>query len=295
MTNAQRIGLAAVVALAGVVVAAQNTGSRLADADWPLYSRDLAGTKYSPLAQITTANVAGLAQAWSVPLAPPAGRRGAPASGVEEPAGREGEPPPAARGGAGGPGGARAGRGRGADAFGNPPGNPEATPIVVDGVMYLPAGGSRVLALDAATGRELWRHDLPRELPLTARGVAYWPGDRTNPPRILFTAGPKLVALNAATGDLSSGFGKDGMVEIAVPWNGVPTIFRHVVVLGATVGEVPIGPPGDTRAFDARTGAKLWEFHSVPRPGEKGHETWLDDGWKGRSGVNNWGWYQTVD
>ena len=55
------------------------------------------------------------------------------------------------------------------------------------------------------------------------------------------------------------------------------------------------GRPGDTRAFDARTGAKLWEFHTVPRPGEKGHETWLDDGWKGRSGVNDWGWYQTLD
>ena len=55
------------------------------------------------------------------------------------------------------------------------------------------------------------------------------------------------------------------------------------------------GPPGDSRAYDARTGAKLWDFHSVPRPGEVGHETWLDDGWKGRSGVNVWGWYMTVD
>jgi quinoprotein glucose dehydrogenase len=66
-------------------------------------------------------------------------------------------------------------------------------------------------------------------------------------------------------------------------------------MLGATVGEVPIGPPGDSRAYDARSGKKLWDFHSVPRPGEVGHETWLDDGWKGRSGVNVWGWYMTVD
>ena len=86
------------------------------------------------------------------------------------------------------------------------------------------------------------------------------------------------------------------MAEITVPWNGVPTVYKNVVVLGATVGELPTtGPSGDTRAFDARTGAKLWEFHTVPRPGEKGHETWLDDGWKNRSGVNNWGWTQTVD
>ena len=66
-------------------------------------------------------------------------------------------------------------------------------------------------------------------------------------------------------------------------------------MVGATVGEVPVGPAGDSRAYDARTGAKLWDFHSVPRPGEVGHETWLDDGWKGRSGVNVWGWYMTVD
>ncbi len=86
------------------------------------------------------------------------------------------------------------------------------------------------------------------------------------------------------------------MAEITVPWNGVPTVYKNVVVLGATVGELPTtGPSGDTRAFDARTGAKLWEFHTVPRPGEKGHETWLNDGWKGRSGVNNWGWTQTID
>src|SRR3984893_15828967 len=64
---------------------------------------------------------------------------------------------------------------------------------------------------------------------------------------------------------------------------------------GGASAKGPVGPPGDARAFDARAGAKLWEFHTVPRPGEKGHETWLNDGWKGRSGVNNWGWYQTID
>ncbi len=61
------------------------------------------------------------------------------------------------------------------------------------------------------------------------------------------------------------------------------------------MGELPVGPPGDSRAYDARTGQKLWEFHSVAQPGEVGHETWLDDGWKGRSGTNVWGWYMTVD
>jgi glucose dehydrogenase len=295
------IGLGAVLVVCSAVLAQNN--ARPADGDWPMYSRDLAGTKYSPLAQITAENVSKLTQAWTVRLVPPAGRRGAapPAVAPEESAANRGSGAPAAGPAAAGPapasaGQAVAGRGRGAvDAFGNPPGNPEATPIVVNGVMYLPVGSTRILALDADTGKELWRHELPRELPTTARAVAYWAGDRNNPARIIFTAGPRLVALNATTGDLSSGFGKDGMAEITVPWNGVPTIYKNVVVLGATVGEIPDGPPGDTRAFDARTGAKLWEFHTVPRPGEKGHETWLNDGWKQRSGVNNWGWTQTLD
>jgi glucose dehydrogenase len=291
--NTRIIALA--VTLIGGGLLAQTTNTRPADGDWPMYSRDLAGTRYSPLTQINTENVARLTPAWSVRLTAPAGRRGGPPpAGAPE----DGAVAPASRGAGGAPGQGEAapGRGRGADVFGNDAGsNPEATPIVIDGVMYLPAAGSRILALDGETGKELWRHELPRGIATTARGVAFWGGDRNNPARILFTAGPKLFALNVTTGDLSSGFGKDGAAEIAVPWNGVPTVYKHVVLLGATVGEVPVGPPGDTRAFDARTGAKLWEFHTVPRPGERGHETWLNDGWKGRSGVNNWGWYQTVD
>lgn len=275
-----------------VAVFAQSNKAPLPDGDWPTYSHDQAGTRYSPLAQIDVDNVAKLTQVWSHRLVEtPAGRRGGPSA-------EQGGAQPAARGGAPvADGNGVQGRGRGAavDAFGNPPGNPEATPIVVGGVMYLPAGGTRILALDAETGTPLWEHELPKGTFTTARAVTYWPGGGGQPARLFVTAGPKLIALNAATGDLSSGFGKDGSVEITVPWNGAPTVYRNVVVLGATVGEVPIGPPGDSRAYDARTGAKLWEFHTVPRPGEKGHETWLNDGWKGRSGVNGWGWYMTVD
>ena len=113
--------------------------------------------------------------------------------------------------------------------------------------------------------------------------------------RILLTAGPRLVALDAATGQPAAGFGRDGIVEILVPWNGVPVIYKNVAILGATTGEVPLGPPGDTRAFDVRTGAKLWQFHNVPLPGETGHDSWLDDGWRGRSGTNVWAWYMTLD
>jgi glucose dehydrogenase len=238
--------------------------------DWPMYAHDLAGTKFSPLKQITTDNAATLQPAWNRTL-------------VERPA-------------------AGVGRGRGA---GGPEllSNPEVTPIVVNGVMYLLSAGNTVTALDAATGAQVWQHTIDGDS--TGRGVAFWPGDRSNPERILFTASPlksagpsapaRLMALDAATGKPSEGFGTNGVVDIAVGWNGVPVVFRNLVLLGATVGEVPDGPPGDTRAFDARDGKKLWEFHTVPRPGETGHDSWLDEGWKHRSGVNIWGWYMTAD
>jgi len=250
----------------------------VADGDWPMYGRDLAGTKFSPLKQVTANNVSALRPAWNLTL-------------VERPAPVPGQ-----------------GRGRGP---GGPEilSNPEVTPIVVNGVMYLLAAGNQILALDAATGKEVWRYTIA-DGDSTGRGVAYWPGDRNNPERVMFTAGPpkaktsepnqinggaRLIALDAATGKPSEGFGVNGVAEIGVPWNGVPLIFKNVITLGATVGEVPDGPPGDTRAFDARTGKKLWEFHTVPRPGEPGHDSWLNDGWKSRSGVNIWGWYMTVD
>jgi glucose dehydrogenase len=170
----------------------------------------------------------------------------------------------------------------------------EVTPIVVKGVMYLPAGKT-VLALDPETGKDLWRYEV-QGAQASTRGVAYWPGDKHNPPRIIFTTfDKKMIALDAATGKIVPSFGKDGIVEMEVGYNGVPTIFKNIVMLGASVGELPVGPPGDTRAFDAVTGKLLWDFHTVPQPGEVGHETWLNDGWKGRSGTNVWGWYMSVD
>ena len=254
---------------AGLVSAGLAVGihaQKAGDGDWPMYARDLAGTKFSPLKQITTDNVSGLQPAWNLTL-------------VERPQGQ--------------------GRGRGAGA--EPlPSNPEATPIVINGVMYLLSAGNTITALDAATGQQVWQRRIDGDS--TGRGVAFWPGDRNNPERIMFTASAptgstsaRLIALDAATGKPSEGFGTNGVVDIGVPWNGVPLVFKNLVMLGATVGEVPDGPPGDTRAYDARDGKKLWEFHTVPRPGELGHETWLDDGWKNRSGTNIWGWYMTVD
>jgi glucose dehydrogenase len=216
-----------------------------------MYSRDLGGTRYSPLTQLDVSNVNKLEQAWSYRLQP-SGFRFATANGVSE-----------------------------------------LTPIVVNGVMYVSAE-TRIAALNPETGAEVWRYDVP-EGQASPRGVAYWSGDRQNLARIFFTAGRNLMALAAATGKIDPGFGNQGTVDMVVPYAGVPTIIKNVIAVGATTGVLEAGPPGNTRAFDARTGKKLWEFPSVPHPGQPGSKSWLNEGWKERSGVNAGGWYMTAD
>lgn len=221
------------------------------DADWPMYRRDLAGTGYSPLADISAANVARLSASWTYSL-------------------QAADP-------------AAAGRGP----------NSQATPIVVNGVMYLPAA-DRIVALDADSGRERWRHVVASGAP-SRRGVAYWRGEGSLPPRIVFTAGRRLTALNASDGTPAAGFGVDGAIDLVVPYNSVPLVFGRVVVVGANTPPGSPGGIGNARAFDVRTGAKLWEFSSVPQPGEVGHDTWAGDSWRGRLGVNAWPFYFTLD
>jgi quinoprotein glucose dehydrogenase len=181
----------------------------------------------------------------------------------------------------------------------------EVTPIVIDGIMYLPAG-NRVVALDPETGKEVWRYDLPGATIASQRGVAYWPGDKTNPPRILFTSGHKMIGLNARTGKLDPGFGSEGAMTMDVPFAGVPTVFKNLIFVGMNIfgpgepnphnqDEEPGGLPGDSRAYDARTGKKLWDFHAIPRPGEANHDDWQGESWKNRAGNNMWSYSMTVD
>lgn len=227
-------------------------GQTARPADWPMYNRDLAGTRFSPLTQINPKNVATLTKAWAYRL-------------QNDPA-------------AGGPQGPTS----------------EATPIVVNGILYMPAG-NRIVALEPETGKEIWSYRLKAGTP-SRRGVTWWPGDKNNPPRIVFTTGRMMMALNANTGKVDPGFGNEGEVDLVIPYNSPPTIYKNMLFVGANVGETQKpGEPGNTRAYDARTGKKVWEFHSVPQPGETGHETWEGDGWKDRTGVNNWGFSMTVD
>ena len=228
------------------------------DGDWPMYRHDLAGTGYSPLIEVDTKNVATLTQAWVY--------------GLQSEASAATVPP--ATGGQDGV-------------------NSQATPIVISRVMYLPAA-NRVVALESETGKEIWRYPVSGAAP-SRRGVAYWRGEGNDAPRIIFTAGRRLIALDAKTGTLAIGFGKEGEVDMVVPYNSVPLVYQNIIVVGANTPPGTPGGIGNPRAFDARTGAKLWEFSSVPQPGAVGHDTWEGDSWKGRLGVNAWPFYFTLD
>ena len=225
--------------------------------DWPMYRGDLAGTGYSALAEITPANASTLTRQWTYSLRP-------------DPVATASADDPAARGP-----------------------NSQATPIVVNDVMYLPAA-DRVVALEPETGQEVWRHTVTGGAP-SRRGVAYWPGADGTSPRVIFTAGQRLVALDAATGDVVAEFGQAGEVDMVVPYNSVPLVYDNVVVVGANTPRGAIGGIGNARAFDARTGGRLWEFSSVPQPGTVGHDSWEGDSWQGRLGVNAWPFYFTMD
>ena len=107
-------------------------------------------------------------------------------------------------------------------------------------------------------------------------------------------SGASLIALDAATGTPAAGFGSNGAVDVGVSYGGTPTIFENVAIIGAASLELPQGAPGNPRAFDVRTGAKLWEFQTVPRAGEPFNETW-GDGWEGRGGTNMWAFAAPID
>jgi quinoprotein glucose dehydrogenase len=259
--------MAACLALASPLHAA-------AAGDWQDYGRDGGNARFSPLSEITPANVGRLHQAWVYHMRPP-GVKAETFPGLPE-----------------------AMRKRFATGF-TPS---EATPLVVKGVMYLPTPYNRVVALDAASGRELWAYTLPPRDQAATRGVAYWPGGKGQAARIVFgTRSGKLIALDAATGKLANGFGTDGIVDMKTPevMNGnhaaplglssPPTIYRDLIITGSRVQEMPVkGAAGDVRAWDARTGKLVWTFHTVPQPGEFGHDTWEGDSWKARSGTNVW-------
>jgi quinoprotein glucose dehydrogenase len=241
--------------------------------DWPHYTADLKGTRYSPLDQINASNFNKLEVAWRFKT----------------------------------------------DNFGPfPEFKLEGTPLVVNGVLYTTAGTRRaVIALDAKTGEQIWTHSVregkraavaPRQL--SGRGVSYWT-DGKGDERILYvTTGYRLVALNAKTGQQIPSFGTGGVVDLKVGVvkgrgtqidletgeigvHSTPIIVRDIAIVGSAMREGATvethdNTKGLVRAFDVRTGKMIWQFNTIPRPGEFGNETWEKESWAINGNVGVW-------
>ena len=244
--------------------------------EWPSYTGDTRGSRYSPLEQISAANFSTLEVAWRFKT----------------------------------------------DSLGpRPEFKLEGTPLMVGGVLFATGGtGRAVVALDAATGALRWVHredEGPRGAaaprPLSGRGLSYWTDGRDE--RILYvTPGYRLIALDAKTGTPIPGFGANGAVDLKadidqtilpdlvtgeIGYQGAPVVARDVVIIGAAFreGTAPKSyrnNKGYIRGFDVRTGKRLWTFHTLPKKGEPGYDTWLNGSaeYTGNTGV----WTQiTVD
>jgi quinoprotein glucose dehydrogenase len=172
-------------------------------------------------------------------------------------------------------------------------------PIVVDNVMYVLARNSSLVALDAATGKEIWIHE---NLPgLTTRGIAYWESKDRRDRRLIFTMNNYLQEIDARTGksiltfgskglvNLREGLGRDPATVVRIQPNNPGRVFENLIMLGSATGENYLSPPGDIRAYHVITGKLVWTFHTIPHPGEPGYETWPKDAWKYSGGANNWG------
>jgi quinoprotein glucose dehydrogenase len=223
--------------------------------EWRYQGGDQGSTKYSTLSQINAANVSKLKLAWTW---------------------KTGEKP--------------------LKEFGTTPGTFQATPIMIEGTLYLSTPYNRVIALDAATGNPRWAFDpkayeagqVPNGTGFVHRGVAVWRDSTNNKLRVLMNSRSHLIELDAATGEKVASFGDNGVVDLlqGLPWEVDPkqytntspvVVYKDLVIVGNGVADRLIfkkDPPGDVRAFHARTGKLVWSFHTIPRAGEFGSDTW---------------------
>ena len=256
---------------AGVGLHAQ---SGAAAGEWRAYAADKAGSKYSPLDQITKDNVADLRIVWRQSTIPDAVRNG--------------NTVPAPR-------------------------RSQNTPLMVGGLLYISTGLGSIAALDAATGEVVWSDDPPPAGGSPVRGVAHWRDPAGPDARVIAVVGPHLVVLNARTGERYPDFGDGGAVDLrqgydrrgvdGYTWRSAPLVVNGVVIVGSYINDflsavqptTKAGSPGDVRGYDVRTGEQLWIFHTIPQEGEFGNETWGTDpnedrpSWEYSGHTNMWG------
>lgn len=236
----------------------------LSAGEWRHYGNDPGGTRYSELAQIDRSNVDQLEVAWEYDSADFSdGLSGSPTR----------------------------------SAF-------EATPLMIGETLYVPTPMDRLLALDAATGRLEWEFDpgfdrARRANLLINRGLGYWKQGDTER-LVLGSQDGRIFSLDRKTGKLDPAFGRAGELDAGADVTGEGVEGRYaltspisqcagtLVVGGLVTDGLPRGPSGDIRGYDIHTGELRWRFHTVPRPGEFGHETWGGDSWRGRGGANLW-------
>jgi quinoprotein glucose dehydrogenase len=179
----------------------------------------------------------------------------------------------------------------------------ETTPLVIDGVMYLTQPNG-IFALEPETGKVIWHYEADGA---ALRGLVYWPGNKVTHPRVFSGVRDTLLAVDVTTGKPAAGFGNEGIVDLKtgilgelrdarLALDSPPAVYKDILITGSSNGEghPSTGAYGDIRGWDAHTGKLLWTFHTVPREGEPGNDTWPKDGWRNRSGTNTWG-FLTVD
>jgi quinoprotein glucose dehydrogenase len=177
------------------------------------------------------------------------------------------------------------------------PGGLETSPVIVDGVLYGITPTQKVFALDALTGKLLWKFDSGIKGTQPDRGLAYWSSEKDK--RILVGVMNFLYALDAATGKAIARFGKDGRIDLRDDLGRTPKrqsvaltspgiVYKDLIIVGGRNPETLPAPPGDVRAYDVRSGKLRWSFHTIPHPGESGYETWPKEAWKYSGAANNW-------
>ena len=234
-------------------VFAQTSATQAADAGWLGYGGEPEQDHYSPLAQINRSNVSHLQLAWTYDTGEPGGKA----------------------------------HNR----------SLETTPIIVGGVLYGLTPSQKVFALNAATGELLWQFDagIPGTQP--DRGLTYWASG--NDRRIFVGVMNFVYALNAQTGKPITAFGENGRVDlrenlgrdpssVIISLSSPGVVYKDLLIVGGLEPETLPCAPGDIRAYDVRTGKLRWSFHTIPRPGEFGYNTWPKDAWKYAGAANNW-------